>query len=233
MIKIGILGCGKIAQVRHIPEYAANPDCELVGFFNPTKSRAEDMAAKYGGRVNVVEIESDDYPKELKKADVKSVLIIPAGFTENVKNSECAEVKSVQRLTSLASMSNLNAGSQTAVEYLTAAVKEVVFGSKVSANKLTNSEVEFLNQPLVLKETTVVTDKSYDVQASVIVQMCSVQAMLVPIVLFVLVMMSSNMILNAISTEKVDKTLETLLSTPVSRISVITAIDDNMRIRSV
>ena len=50
MLKIGILGCGKIAQVRHIPEYAANPDCELVGFFNPTKSRAEDMAAKYGGK---------------------------------------------------------------------------------------------------------------------------------------------------------------------------------------
>ena len=50
MIKIGILGCGKIAQVRHIPEYADNPDCELVGFFNPTKSRAEDMAAKYGGK---------------------------------------------------------------------------------------------------------------------------------------------------------------------------------------
>ena len=49
MIKIGILGCGKIAQVRHIPEYAANPDCQLVGFYNPTKSRAEDMAAKYCG----------------------------------------------------------------------------------------------------------------------------------------------------------------------------------------
>ncbi len=49
MIKIGILGCGKIAQVRHIPEYADNPDCELVGYYNPTKSRAEDMAAKYGG----------------------------------------------------------------------------------------------------------------------------------------------------------------------------------------
>jgi len=50
MLKIGILGCGKIAQVRHIPEYAANPDCELVGFYNPTKSRAEDMAARYGGK---------------------------------------------------------------------------------------------------------------------------------------------------------------------------------------
>ena len=50
MLKIGILGCGKIAQVRHIPEYNDSPYCELVAFFNPTKSRAEDMAAKYGGK---------------------------------------------------------------------------------------------------------------------------------------------------------------------------------------
>lgn len=51
MKKIGILGCGKIAQVRHIPELADNPDVQLVGYYNPTTSRAEDMAAKYGGKV--------------------------------------------------------------------------------------------------------------------------------------------------------------------------------------
>ena len=51
MLKIGILGCGRIAQTRHIPEYAANPACVLYGFYNPTASRAEEMAAKYGGRV--------------------------------------------------------------------------------------------------------------------------------------------------------------------------------------
>ena len=51
MLKIGVIGCGKIAQVRHIPEYAANSDACLAAFYNPTKSRAEDMAAKYGGKV--------------------------------------------------------------------------------------------------------------------------------------------------------------------------------------
>ena len=51
MIRIGILGCGKIAQVRHIPEYADNRDCQLAGFYNPTRSRAEDMAKQYGGKV--------------------------------------------------------------------------------------------------------------------------------------------------------------------------------------
>lgn len=51
MIKIGILGCGKIAQVRHIPEYAENPDVELAAFYNPSRKRAEEQAEKYGGNV--------------------------------------------------------------------------------------------------------------------------------------------------------------------------------------
>lgn len=51
MLNVAILGCGKIAQVRHIPEYAANQNVHLVGFYNPTASRAEDMAKKYGGKV--------------------------------------------------------------------------------------------------------------------------------------------------------------------------------------
>ena len=51
MIRVGMLGCGKIAQVRHIPEYADNANVQLYAFYNPTVKRAEDMAAKYGGKV--------------------------------------------------------------------------------------------------------------------------------------------------------------------------------------
>ena len=49
-IGIGMLGCGKIAQVRHIPEYADNPDAELKGFFDLSLERAQEMAEKYGGK---------------------------------------------------------------------------------------------------------------------------------------------------------------------------------------
>ncbi len=49
MIKIGILGCGKIAQVRHIPEYAANKDAQLVGFYDINLKRAKALAETYGG----------------------------------------------------------------------------------------------------------------------------------------------------------------------------------------
>ena len=30
MLRIGIIGCGKIAQVRHLPEYAENPDVQIA-----------------------------------------------------------------------------------------------------------------------------------------------------------------------------------------------------------
>ena len=39
-LRIGILGCGKIAQVRHIPEYAAHADAVLPAMramFGPCK----------------------------------------------------------------------------------------------------------------------------------------------------------------------------------------------------
>lgn len=42
MLNIGIIGCGKIAQVRHVPEYLENGRCRLAGFYDcdPARSRA-------------------------------------------------------------------------------------------------------------------------------------------------------------------------------------------------
>ncbi len=49
MIKVGIIGCGKIAQVRHIPEYIANKDADIAGYYDLNYERACGLARKYGG----------------------------------------------------------------------------------------------------------------------------------------------------------------------------------------
>lgn len=51
MFKIGIIGCGKIAQVRHIPEYASHKEAVLAGFYDLNQERAKEMAGQYGGKV--------------------------------------------------------------------------------------------------------------------------------------------------------------------------------------
>lgn len=50
-VRVGIIGCGSIAKFRHAPEYEANPDAEIVGFYDLNKERAMYLANIYGGKV--------------------------------------------------------------------------------------------------------------------------------------------------------------------------------------
>jgi UDP-N-acetylglucosamine 3-dehydrogenase len=51
MVTVGIAGCGSITRFRHAPEYASNVNAKIVGFYNPTIERAEEMVKLYGGKV--------------------------------------------------------------------------------------------------------------------------------------------------------------------------------------
>ena len=48
MFNIGIIGCGKIAQVRHIPEYLDRPEAKLAGLFDLNKDRAKELGEQLG-----------------------------------------------------------------------------------------------------------------------------------------------------------------------------------------
>lgn len=50
MIQVGIIGCGKIGQVRHLPEYAAREDVRIAALYDVNLERAKALAAQYGAR---------------------------------------------------------------------------------------------------------------------------------------------------------------------------------------
>ena len=47
-LKVGIIGCGKIAQTRHIPEYLHNPNARIMGLYDINYSRAAAIASELG-----------------------------------------------------------------------------------------------------------------------------------------------------------------------------------------
>lgn len=49
-VKYGVIGCGAIAQRRHIPECVDNPESKLVALADPVKERVEFLATKYGAK---------------------------------------------------------------------------------------------------------------------------------------------------------------------------------------
>ena len=50
IVKVAIIGCGKIAITRHIPEYNENRNCEIVGFYDFDYQKAADLVDIYGGK---------------------------------------------------------------------------------------------------------------------------------------------------------------------------------------
>lgn len=184
-----------------------------------TKNMLDVMSKMEDINVNKVDIQSDDFTKELKDSDYKNVVVIPKGFTEQVEKREVATVKFAQKMTSIATFSNISTGSQIALQTLQKGIKTTIY----SKENLDENTIKQLDDPIKLEEYTVISDKQDQVASSTVSSIMQSQSMLIPIIMFLLIMYSSQMIMGAISTEKLDKTLETLLSSPVSRLSVISA----------
>mgnify|MGYP000880148850 CR=1 FL=1 len=72
MINIGVIGCGKIAQVRHLPEYADNADCRIVALYDLNLERAKQLAKKYGAEACA------SYEELLARKDIDAVSICTA-----------------------------------------------------------------------------------------------------------------------------------------------------------
>ena len=78
MIKIGIIGCGKIAQKRHIPEYVENENAQLAGFYDLNLERAKALADEFGGKAY------ESYEALLADKEIEAVSVC----TANVAHAE-------------------------------------------------------------------------------------------------------------------------------------------------
>ncbi len=49
-VRVGIIGCGRISERRHVPEYASHRNAEIIGYFDFRKEKAAALSREYGGR---------------------------------------------------------------------------------------------------------------------------------------------------------------------------------------
>ncbi|MFT3951800.1 MAG: ABC transporter permease [Oscillospiraceae bacterium] len=185
------------------------------------KAAADETDAEIS--VRVVDLQSDDYVAEMNRLELTDLVIIPKGFTATIDAGKQAQVNYVSVMTSLSAISGSSAGSSAALQTLSYYVKAQLYDDKIAENKLTQADVNLLEDPVTTVETTIVGDKSAAISANILLSISKAQGMFVPIVVYILVLFAAQMIIAAISNEKIDKTLETLLSAPVSRLSVLSA----------
>lgn len=172
--------------------------------------------------INYVTFESDDYAAELERLNIKNAVIIPQGYGESITvKKEPALIKFVSKMQTGGVTSSIStiSGVDVIDEIQNVCMNEVMSGNY----GLTDSDIALIREPMTAVEYTVNNGKTAQVSASALGAITMMQSMIAPFAIFFLLLMASQMIMTAISTEKIDKTLETLLSAPVSRMTVLSA----------
>lgn len=73
-LRVGVIGCGSIAQHRHLPEYQINPHVELAAVCDINQERALEVAEKYGV------LSYTDYNELLKSGEVDAVSVCTPNY---------------------------------------------------------------------------------------------------------------------------------------------------------
>ncbi|MEO0266374.1 MAG: ABC transporter permease [candidate division WOR-3 bacterium] len=154
-----------------------------------------------------------------KKADLRTIVVIPDDFSLKISAREKASI----RVYTIARTLGIKERAQKQlINSIIRNVSEAISHSILQKN-LSIKELEYIKEPVTLGEYVHLKGKTYNISSEIIFGYMTIQSTLIPIILFLLLIMTSQMIAAAMGQEKENKTLETLLTTPVPRFSIIAA----------
>jgi ABC-2 type transport system permease protein len=151
--------------------------------------------------------------------DSKLLLVIPEGFGDSLRDFK---PMTIETYSYMRSFSLIGARGSVIVRGVISALNNVL-SDRFIAERLPGLDPVGLRNPIKSRDFVIVHDRMAEASASEIAGMVSSQSMLIPIVLMMIVIYSSQMVISAVAMEKQNKTLETLLTVPIRRTSIITA----------
>lgn len=172
-----------------------------------------------GVEFKIIDVQNGDYAAAVKKNDIKGFIIIPEGFSAAIENGERPELISVEKLVSASAMTNISGGNDVAASVINSCLTTII----AERNGISEEALADITSPAKYVAHTVVDDKSAEISSAAIISKITIQNMIIPLVVTMLLLLTSQALIASVSNEKIDKTLETLLSAPISRGSVITA----------
>ncbi len=154
-----------------------------------------------------------------RTSDSKLLLVIPSGFGDSLQDFKPSPIETYSYMRSF---SLIGARGSAIVRGVISALNNVLSDSFLK-EKLPGLDPASLKNPIKSKDFVIVQKRMAEASAADVAGMVSSQSLLIPVVLMMIVIYSSQMVISAVAMEKQNKTLETLLTVPIRRTSIITA----------
>jgi ABC-2 type transport system permease protein len=154
-----------------------------------------------------------------RRNETNLLLVLPEGFGESVARFEPKEIEMYSFLRSF----SLGAIRKTETFKAIVTAMNSYLSDDFLKQKLPGVNPENLKNPIRSREFVVVKERMAEGSSSAIAGFVYSQSIFVPIILMMIIIYSSQMVISAIAMEKQNKTLETLLTVPIPRTSIVTA----------
>jgi ABC-2 type transport system permease protein len=154
---------------------------------------------------------------EARKGDVDWVLVLPSGLGDSLAGQRRAEIE-VYGIVRGFALSRMVKGARVA-----AALQAVNSGlaRERLAEVAPGDDPGRLMRPLDVRQFVVVRDRAAPGTPEQLAEVVMAQTFFIPMVLLLLLIMASQMIASSVGQEKENKTLETLLTVPVNRMTIV------------
>jgi len=192
---------------------------EILDFDNsPTSQAVIEIIKKTNFSPNVsLSGSAEEIVASAKSKNEKVALIIPKGFENGINNLQPQKVEVYTIMKNFSIMASVNS------QILKAALAAINDGLSnqlmIKANPKINPVA--IKQPVLANDFVIVGDKQANVSPAAVAGFITSQTTLIPIILFLVIILASQLIATSIASKKENKTLETLLSSPVSRKFVV------------
>jgi len=152
------------------------------------------------------------------KGDTNLLLVVPKGFGESVARFEPEKIETYTFLRSF------SLGSIRKSEILKAVITATnnYLSSDFLKKKVPDVNPENIKNPIKSNDFVIVKGRMAEGSAAAISGFVYGQSIFVPIILMMIIIYSSQMVISAIAMEKQNKTLETLLTVPINRTTIVT-----------
>ncbi|MCL2295547.1 MAG: ABC transporter permease [Methanomassiliicoccaceae archaeon] len=218
--KIGVVN-GDIANDGTVGEWSEFAIDSIYEFYEKTYGITHEEALEY---VIMLESSFDDklaITEEMIDKGLASAFGIPKGFTASINSQETAVIEEYNIFTNSGLLgSATSAVSSTAIPWISTSISYELISKGIGS-----ADAGFLLAPVIGTEDAQYIYINGEIHTGVTPIELSTsimsQTMMVPIVIMLIIMVIGGMVISSMGGEKENKTLETLLTMPMSRTTIV------------
>ena len=155
---------------------------------------------------------------EIQDTNVTNLLVIPQGFSQNITENGTA---TLTIYTPFEGGGGIAASTRSsAINGLISSFENMIVDQRMTEGFPGANATEILN-PIQLSEKSIVKGKSADVSPDTLFSLMMSQAIAMPVGIMTLLIFAMQLASTAVASEKEEKTLETLLTMPINRTTIL------------